>query len=158
MAFDKRDIREVAEELGAELTYHVGEGKPYYTGFCILHPNTKTPSFVVYPNIQRAYCYSCAPEGLDVIDLIRRKEGLSYQAALKRVTIEISDESAFLQSLSGTKTEIDFQFLQMRAVKLGERPHKLNFQFLNRMLFRFDCAMENEDYLEADHILRRAGV
>lgn len=155
---NKRDIVEVAEELGIELTYHDGVDRPYYTAFCPLHSNTKTPSFAIFPKVQRFYCYNCAPEGGDVVDLIMRKENLTFNQAKKRVMFELSSEEAFISNLSKTQTTVDTHLLQMRAAQLNDRPRRLNFQTAQRILRRFDELLERDRWLEADRLLRSAGV
>lgn len=156
--YEKRDIIEVAEELGIELTLHEGYDRPYYTAFCPLHDNTKTPAFVIYPNIQRFYCYGCTPEGGDVIDLIRRKEGLSFKQALKRVTLELTAEDNLIKNLKATEPSLDLGFLHARAARINDPPRRLNFQTAQRILKQFDELLAVGRWSEADRLLRRVGV
>lgn len=154
----KRDIVEIAEELGIDLTYHDGADKPYYIAFCPLHDNTRTPSFVIYPTVQRFYCYGCTPEGGDVIDLVRAKLGYSYPKARKFATTELANEDAVVQILRETVATTDLSFLQLRATKLNDEPRRLNFQTTQGILRRFDMLIEMGNWLEADRMLRTAGV
>lgn len=154
----KRDIVEVAEELGIELTFHEGYENPYYTAFCPLHDNTKTPAFAIYPAVQRFYCYACTPEGGDVIDLIMRKEGITFKQAVKKVCYELTPEDTLLKALEKNQHTPDMHFLQMRACKLNDTPRRLNFQTAQRILKRFDTLMSKGRWVEADQLLRTAGV
>ena len=38
-----------------------------YTGFCPFHTNTKTPSFVVFPDTQTWRCFGACADGGDVV-------------------------------------------------------------------------------------------
>jgi DNA primase len=156
--FDKRDIVEVAEELGIELTYHEHTDRPYYMGFCPLHDNVKTPAFVIFPRIQRFYCYGCTPEGGDVIDLIRKKEGLSFKQAVQRVTIALTAEDSFLKRLKQNTNTVDLNYLQIRAMKLNDEPRRLNFNTVQRLYQQFDFLISENRWLEADHLLRKVGA
>lgn len=53
-------------------------------GLCPLH-NEKTPSFHIYPQTNRFYCYGCN-QGGDVISLIRLMHGLSFREAIVHLT------------------------------------------------------------------------
>lgn len=156
---EKRDIVEVAEELGIELTFHDGVQNPYYTAFCPLHHNVNTPSFAIFPAVQRFYCYTCAPEGGDVVDLIMRKEGLTFKQAKARVLIEQTAEDVFLSTLAkGQSSQNDTHLLQMRAARLNDPPRRLNFQTSQRILRRFDELIAKDRWQEADRLLRSVGV
>lgn len=80
---NKRDIVEVAAELvaekGEELIAHSG----YYQARCP-HPDhdDRSPSFTVYPEGQRAACWTCGFSG-DVIDLIRWVRDVSFEEAVR---------------------------------------------------------------------------
>jgi DNA primase len=52
-------------------------------GCCPFHPD-EHPSLVVYPETESFYCFGCQAGG-DVIDFVRRAEGLSFRAALDRL-------------------------------------------------------------------------
>jgi hypothetical protein len=47
---------------------------------CLLHKEV-TPSFFIYPNSNSFYCFGCN-EGGDVVDLIMKKESLSFGGAI----------------------------------------------------------------------------
>lgn len=155
--FEKRDIVEVAEELGIDLDYH-DAARPYYSALCPLHDDT-SPSFNIFPKVQRWCCWSCHPELSDVIDLVREVEGVGFLEAKKIATIAISPERHMLNVLQGiTLGEVDEDFLQKRAATLNDRPRVLNFQNTQRILQQFDEAMQEGRWQDADRVLRAGGV
>ncbi len=55
----------------------------HLTGRCPFHPD-EHPSLVVYPETRSFYCFGCGATG-DVIDFIRKADGLSFKEALERL-------------------------------------------------------------------------
>src|SRR5579859_8046275 len=55
----------------------------HLVGLCPLHHETR-PSFTVYPQSGTFYCFGCR-QGGDVIDLVRRLEGIGFVAAVERL-------------------------------------------------------------------------
>lgn len=55
----------------------------HLTGRCPFHQD-EHPSLVVYPETRSFYCFGCRASG-DVIDFVRRAEGLSFREALERL-------------------------------------------------------------------------
>lgn len=157
-AFEKRDIVEVAEELGIELQHHEGFDRPYYTAFCPLHDNKRTPAFAIFPHIQRFYCYTCCPEGGDVIDLVRKMNGLTFQQALKVVTLDLSPEEAAVRQFKAAESTVDTRFLQMRAATINDEPRRLNFNTAQKVFKEFDMLLNNGEWQAADNLLRKVGV
>jgi DNA primase len=75
-----------------------------YLGFCPFHANTKTPSFVVFPESQTWRCFGACAEGGDIFSFIIKREGYTFKEALqtlaeragvklKERTVEPQDES-----------------------------------------------------------------
>lgn len=54
-----------------------------YVGCCPFHQE-QHPSLVVYPDTRSFYCFGCRASG-DVIDFVRRKEGIDFKEALRRL-------------------------------------------------------------------------
>jgi len=54
-----------------------------YTGFCPFHPNTRTPSFVVFPTTGTWRCFGQCNEGGDIFGFTMKKQGWDFQEALK---------------------------------------------------------------------------
>jgi len=156
--FEKRDVVEVAEELGIVLYAHLHTSKPYYTALCPLHGDTR-PSFAIFTRTQKWFCWSCAPEGGDVIDLVQRVKNVSFKEALKIATTELAPEEAMVRKLASTDLKVvDTQFLQLRAATVFDRPRHLIFESAQRMLEMFDDLMSEGDYRGADKLLRSNGL
>ena len=75
----RHPIAEVAEAAGVRL---VGGGR-IRQGVCPFHDETEG-SFTVYEDSQRFYCFGCGAGG-DVLDFVRRIEGLSLPEAIRRL-------------------------------------------------------------------------
>jgi DNA primase len=54
-----------------------------YTGFCPFHTNTKTPSFVVFPETQTWRCFGACADGGDLFGFIIKREGCDFKEALQ---------------------------------------------------------------------------
>ena len=72
-------IAEVVSRHGVQLR---GRGERL-TGRCPFHADSQ-PSFTVYPATRSFYCFGCGAGG-DVIDFVRRAEGLDFREALLRL-------------------------------------------------------------------------
>ncbi|MEW5985674.1 MAG: DNA primase [Chloroflexota bacterium] len=80
----------ISEEIKSRLDIVdiVGEYLPLrksgrsYTGFCPFHPNTRTPSFVVFPDSQTWRCFGACAEGGDLFSFVMKKEGWDFKEAL----------------------------------------------------------------------------
>jgi DNA primase len=55
-----------------------------YKALCPFH-SEKTPSFVVFPESQRWYCFGACNEGGDVFNFVMRMEGWDFRAALEEL-------------------------------------------------------------------------
>lgn len=54
-----------------------------YTGFCPFHSNTKTPSFVVFPETQTWRCFGACADGGDLFSFVMKREGYDFKEALQ---------------------------------------------------------------------------
>lgn len=76
------DIAAVIEGAGVELR----RSGSRLIGRCPFH-DEKTPSFFVFPDQQRYYCFGCQASG-DVIDLAQALHGLDFRGALRHLGVE----------------------------------------------------------------------
>jgi len=53
-----------------------------YVGFCPFHQNTRTPSFVVFPDTGTWRCFGACNEGGDVYSFLMKKEGWDFKETL----------------------------------------------------------------------------
>lgn len=56
-----------------------------YTGLCPFHSNTRTPSFVVFPDTGTWRCFGQCNEGGDIFRFAMKKEGWDFPEALRRL-------------------------------------------------------------------------
>lgn len=78
------------EDYGVDLE----QQEDYYIGLCPFH-NDRNPSFTVYTNDHddnsRWHCWTCDPEGGDVISFVQKIEHLPFDKAKKIACIYSSD-------------------------------------------------------------------
>ncbi len=75
---DRIDTVEVISE-----TVKLRKSGKNYTGFCPFHPNTRTPSFVVFPETGTWRCFGACSEGGDVFSFLMKKEGWDFPETLR---------------------------------------------------------------------------
>ena len=56
-----------------------------YIGFCPFHSNTRTPSFVVFPETQTWRCFGQCSEGGDLFGYVMKRDNLDFPEALKQL-------------------------------------------------------------------------
>ena len=56
-----------------------------YTGFCPFHSNTKTPSFVVFPETQTWRCFGACADGGDLFSYIMKRNGWDFKETLENL-------------------------------------------------------------------------
>ncbi len=54
-----------------------------FTGFCPFHPNTRTPSFVVFPSTGTWRCFGQCNEGGDIFSFVMKRQGWDFSETLK---------------------------------------------------------------------------
>ena len=75
----RHPVGDVVEEAGVRL---MGRGR-VRQGVCPFHEET-APSFTVYADSQRYYCFGCG-DGGDVLDFVQRTEGLTLPEAIRKL-------------------------------------------------------------------------
>lgn len=85
---DRIDIVDIVSE-----TVQLRRSGKNYVGFCPFHQNTRTPSFVVFPETGTWRCFSECNDGGDVFSYVMKKEGWDFSEALeslaKRAGVEL---------------------------------------------------------------------
>ena len=56
-----------------------------FSGFCPFHSNTRTPSFVVFPDTGTWRCFGACNDGGDIFKYVMKKEGYDFPEALRRL-------------------------------------------------------------------------
>ncbi len=84
-----------------------------YTGFCPFHPNTRTPSFVVFPSTGTWRCFGQCNEGGDIFSFTMKKQGWDFAEALKYLA-----EKAGVQLKPPTPEELvaEEEHAQLRSI------------------------------------------
>jgi DNA primase len=84
-----------------------------YTGFCPFHPNTRTPSFVVFPETGTWRCFGQCNDGGDIFSFTMKKQGLDFAEALKYLA-----EKAGVQLKPQTPQQLveEEEHAQLRAI------------------------------------------
>ncbi|OGN95142.1 MAG: DNA primase [Chloroflexi bacterium RBG_13_50_21] len=98
-----------------------------YTGFCPFHPNTRTPSFVVFPSTGTWRCFGQCNEGGDIFSFTMKKQGWDFPETLKYLA-----EKAGVQLKPQTPEELvaEEEHAQLRAM-LEEAANYYHHQLRN---------------------------
>jgi DNA primase len=73
------------EDIVAESGVQLRRAGKNLTGFCPFHSNTRTPSFVVFPETGTWRCFGQCNEGGDIFKFVMKKDGLDFPEALRRL-------------------------------------------------------------------------
>jgi DNA primase len=77
---DRIDIVDVVSE-----TVRLKKSGRTFTGFCPFHSNTRTPSFVVWPETGTWKCFGACNTGGDVFTFVMKRDGLEFRDALEQL-------------------------------------------------------------------------
>lgn len=77
--------RLVIEDIVSESGVQLRRAGKNLSGFCPFHSNTRTPSFVVFPESGTWRCFGQCNEGGDIFKYVMKKEGLDFPEALRRL-------------------------------------------------------------------------
>ena len=84
-----------------------------YTGFCPFHPNTRTPSFVVFPETGTWRCFGACNEGGDIFRFVMKKEGWDFPQALQFLAEKAGVK---LEAITPQKEEEREEYERLRAL------------------------------------------
>ncbi|MGE5123938.1 MAG: DNA primase [Acidobacteriaceae bacterium] len=106
-----------------------------YTGFCPFHPNTRTPSFVVFPASGTWRCFGQCNEGGDIFSFTMKKQGWDFSETLKYLAekagiqlkpptaeeLVAEEEHALIRSM--LEEAATYYHHQLRHTPEGEKAH-----------------------------------
>ena len=120
---DRIDILDVVSE-----TVKLKKSGRTYVGFCPFHANTRTPSFVVWPESGTWKCFGACNTGGDVFTFLMKRDGLEFKEALhelgRRAGIEIVEEHK-------PEAEIEDQHLARLREAVAAAAQWFNYLLLN---------------------------
>jgi DNA primase len=120
---DRIDILDVVSE-----TVKLKRSGRTYTGFCPFHANTRTPSFVVWPESGTWKCFGACNTGGDVFTFLMKRDGLEFKDALhelgRRAGIEIVEEHR-------PEAEVEDQHLARLREAVAAAAQWFNYLLLN---------------------------
>lgn len=155
--FEKLDLVDfLLEHEGVDLVEFAYGDKPYLTACCPLH-DERRPSFVVFPNTQRWVCYSCQPEGGDVIDFVKIRYNLSFNEAKKIAAVPVEKDVTFAKLIDKLSTPAKVDKISY-AIRANQLFVVLDFEEANLVLYRLDRYLEDSRTFEADLLLKNHGV
>lgn len=89
MRYSQEQLTAMAEKI--DIVEYIGQteevhrrGNNYFC-CCPFHTNDDTPSLCIYPDENKWYCFGCGA-GSSIYDWIMRKDGISFQEAIKKVS------------------------------------------------------------------------
>ncbi|MCB0032447.1 MAG: DNA primase [Anaerolineales bacterium] len=81
-----------------------------YTGFCPFHSNTKTPSFVVFPESQTWRCFGACADGGDLFSYVMKKNSWDFRETLeqlaRRAGVQLEEQTPAQMAQQAAKQEI----------------------------------------------------
>jgi len=149
----KIDIVGVVENY-VDLEKKGNDERPYFVGLCPFH-SEKSPSFIVFPNIQRFLCYGCFPEGGDVITFLSMYHHISYDEAKARGTMEVPPEDLALKQMKLETRAIDERLVASRCYALTKI---LPIGTCLEVFKLVDRYIETQQYTLLDRLLKRYKV
>ena len=120
---DRIDILDIVSE-----TVKLKKSGRTHVGFCPFHANTRTPSFVVWPESGTWKCFGACNTGGDVFTFLMKRDGLEFKEALRelgrRAGIEIVEEHK-------PEAEIEDQHLARLREAVAAAAQWFNYLLLN---------------------------
>jgi DNA primase len=115
-----------------------------YKALCPFH-SEKTPSFVVFPDSQRWYCFGACNEGGDVFNFVMKMEGWDFRAALEELAAQAGVE---LQPPTPAQAQAAEEADQLREVLATAA------RYYHHLLINSPQAQTARAYVEARQLTR----
>ena len=109
-----------------------------YIGFCPFHSNTRTPSFVVFPDTQTWRCFGACNEGGDIFRFVMKREGWDFAETLRY----LADKAGVQLSPRTQESSADESHKEALRQVLEEA-----VQFFRRQMLETDEGRQALDYL-----------
>lgn len=109
-----------------------------YTGFCPFHSNTKTPSFVVFPDTQTWRCFGACADGGDVFSFVMKREGFDFKSALELLARRAGVQLPEYKAHSAEHTEERDKLLELTAAAAA---------YFHQLLTTSPAAAKTREYL-----------
>jgi len=122
---DIKDRLDIVEIVGQ--TVKLRRTGKNYIGFCPFHSNTRTPSFVVFPETQTWRCFGQCNEGGDIFGYVMKREGLDFSEALRR----LAEKAGVTLIQHSPESQADEQTRQDLSAVLEEAASFYRQQMLN---------------------------
>jgi DNA primase len=109
-----------------------------YTGFCPFHTNTKTPSFVVFPDTQSWRCFGACADGGDVFSFVMKREGLDFRGVIELLAQRAGVKLPEVGARSAGHSEENDKLLDLTAAAA---------LYFHQILTTSSAAAKTRDYL-----------
>jgi DNA primase len=87
---DIKDRLDIVDLVGE--TVKLRKSGRTFTGFCPFHSNTRTPSFVVWPESGTWKCFGACNTGGDAFTFVMKRDGLEFREALELLAARVGVE------------------------------------------------------------------
>jgi DNA primase len=109
-----------------------------YTGFCPFHTNTKTPSFVVFPDTQSWRCFGACADGGDVFSFVMKREGLDFRGVIEILAQRAGVKLPEVGARSSVQAEEHDKLLDLMSAAAA---------YFHQLLTTSPAAAKTRDYL-----------
>lgn len=140
-----------------------------YTGFCPFHTNTRTPSFVIFPDSQTWRCFGACADGGDIFSFVMKREGFEFKDALQllaqragvplqptseRASEQEEQRDKLLELLAAAATYFQQRLASPAGAKTREYLAKRDFTAETIATFQLGYALDEWEALKS-HFLER---